>query len=269
MASQPRGPYHAAPVAEIRRPSQPDPPLLRSLLVPLSIMTAFLLFYGARLPFGVVVASTVPFIALFVLAPRIGRASMTRFDRDRIMLLATDRQSELEARLRAAIGMRLFAPPALVHERRGMVASETGRHTEAQLAYRRAIEAWDGDAPSGVLLGYADACYALGDDAEAAEMYRRLLGATASLPRVKRNLAHALARSGEELDEAIALARDAYGEATSPEARTELKLILALAYAHRADRDKARAAMREAGVVEGETAEALRDEVREVLKAGN
>lgn len=251
------------------RAGEPDQSIWRAALIPLSLVVVFFLYYAAELPFGAAASASIPFLALFLAAPVWAKRSTTSFDRDVVRLLTTDAKNMLEGRLSRALGMRLFAPPAWVYERRGLVASELGRHGEARGAYRKAMKAYDDpeQAPMAVVLGYAHASYALGDDIEAIRFYRKVLAAQGTMPTLERNLAHALIRRDEDLKSAMELLDRARAAAPSDEARTEVALIRALGDAKRGRRATAKEALREHRDAEGEVAAALVEELREELGA--
>ncbi|MCA9608022.1 MAG: hypothetical protein KC619_20580 [Myxococcales bacterium] len=236
--------------------AEPAPALTRHALIPLSLVVCFALVYWLRVaPWWVAVVGG-PVIALYVLAPKIGQRSLARFDREAVQLLAKGRASALGARYARAIGMRLFAPPARVAERRGLVAAETGAPDRARVAYREAIAGYPEDrAPVSVRLGLAHACYALGDDREAIRLYRAILRAEGTFPNLERRLAHALARRGEDLKEAERLADEARRQSDDPEAQ----LIRALVHARRGQRGPARKLLKATKSAEG--LDDLREEV--------
>ena len=245
-------------------PPAPAPSLLRHALIPLSIVISFVLVYGLRLPPWWIVLVAAPLIALYLAAPGIGRASLARFDRDAVALLARGRSDRLRRRFARALGMRLFAPPALVAERRGLVAAESGRPGPARAAYRSALAMYPEDrAPLGVRLGLAHANFALRDDAEAIRLYRAILRESGSYPRVARNLAHALARRGEDLKDAEALADRAIAEA-GDDPPAETLLVRAFVHARRGQRGPAKKLLRRTRDAEG--VDELREEVEEALE---
>ncbi|MCB9593459.1 MAG: hypothetical protein H6719_12065 [Sandaracinaceae bacterium] len=240
---------------------EPAAALTRHALIPLSLVVCFALVYGLRVaPWWVAVVG-VPMVALYVLAPRIGRRSLARFDRAAVPLLSTKDADALRARFAWAIGMRLFAAPARVAERRGLVAAETGAFDRARVAYREAVAGYPEDhVPVAVRLGLAHACYALKDDHEAIRLYREILRSEGSFPRVERRLAHALGRRGEDLKEAARLADEARRQSDDPEA----KLIRALIHAKRGQRGPARKLLR--ATRDAEDLDALREDVEVALE---
>lgn len=241
--------------------ADPAPSLTRHGLIPLSLVVCFVLVYVVKAAPAWVVLVGAPMVALYLLAPRWGRASLRRFDREVVGLLAKGRHDELSARFGAALGMRLFAPPAMVAERRGRVAFETGELREARAAFRAAMEGYPEDqVPAALLLGMGHASFALGEDRDAIEQYRAVLRQGTRFPRVTRNLARALARRGEELKDAERLADEGVREATGdPEAR----LVRALVHASRGQRGPARKILR--ATAEAENLDDLREEIEVAL----
>jgi tetratricopeptide (TPR) repeat protein len=203
--------------------------------------------------------------ALYVFAPSWGARSVERFDRDLVRLLSTGRRSALSRRYALALGMRLFAPPAVAAERRAVVAAENGRAGEARAGYRAALREYGRRAPLRVLLGYAHACYAIADDGEAIRVYRELLVQEGMLPGVRRNLAHALVRRGEALREALELidGENAFGSGSVQ--GHELDLLRAVAHAKLGERDRALELFERSSAVEGAFAVSLRAELQRTL----
>lgn len=248
------GPRMAAP--------EPAAALTRHALIPISLVVCFALVYWLRLAPGWVAAVGVPAVALYLLAPILGARSLARFDRDAVQLLASGRAGALRARLARALAMRLFAPPALVAERRGLVAAETGAPDRARAAYRAALAGYpEGRAPVAVRLGLAHACYALGDDREAIRLYRAIRAAEGTFPRLEKRLAHALARRGEDLKEAGRLADEALRRDPGD---AEASLVRALVHAKRGQRRSARKLLKATREAPG--VDALREEVEVALQ---
>jgi len=174
-----------------------DPPLLRLLLLPTSISIVFVLRYMVGTSFFVAALASVPFMVVFAIAPWWARQSLASFDRDLVRLLAGKGKDSILARYGRAVGMRCFAPSALVLERRGLVMAELGRHDRAREAYRQAIEESGSlvNATLAVRLGYGHACFELSDDKNAIEAYRAVLATGEALPGVQERLDEALARA--------------------------------------------------------------------------
>lgn len=248
-------------------PHREEPPaaLTRNALIPASIAVCFVLVYVVEVrpfwvfPIGLLV------MGLYLLAPRLGKRGLARFDRDAVQLLSNGRSSELDARYRRAIAMRLFEAPARVAERRGLVAAESGTPDRARDAYLEALEGYGaGEAPLSVRLGLAHACYALGDDEEAIRGYRAVRKDAPGLPQVEQRYAHALARHGEDLDEAERVAAQLCAK---PNPSAEAELVRALIHAKRGEARAARALVTATRSAEGTLADGLRREIDEALGA--
>ena len=206
---------------------------------------AFFLAVAGAAPLVAAFLLAAPFAVLALVAPLWARRSIRRFDVDQVKLLSRGATHALLPRLRRAWGMRLFASRDLLAEREGRVALESGQHRRARRAFAVALSSWHDEdrAPLSVRLGYAHACYALGDHAEARWVYSRLLEQVGALPRVATSYAHALHLGGAEAAEiANALSR---AERSCPD--DEERVVLALLRAHLAaaaqQRSKARAAL--------------------------
>lgn len=238
----------------------------RELLLPATLVACFALYYLAHQPFWVVVTCAVPMLALYALAPAWAARSLASFDRDVVRMLAARSPSELRGRYNTALGLRLFAAPALRAERKAMMLAELGETRGAHAAYREAYEEHAGQPPLRVILGYAHASFAVGDDRSAITLYRRLLASAGTLPGVERNLAHALIRRGEDLPEALERLARVEREANDSERQLELKLLTALAHAKRGDRVEAERLL--ASTPPSPASEPLRDSVREALLGG-
>ncbi len=237
----------------------------RELLLPATLLGCFAIYYLAEQPFWVVLACAMPMLAVYALAPAWATRSVMHFDRDAVSLLAAGRDDELRGRYARALGMRLFATPAVRAERRAMVLAESGDMRGARRAYAEALEEHADRAPLRVMLGYAHACFALGDDGPAIRMYRKLLATAGILPGVERNLAHALVRRGEELEDALAMLSRAEREPADAVRQTELKLLRALAHAKLGDHAQARALFEDAGEV-NERHGQLREQLVDLLQ---
>ncbi len=238
---------------------------LRELLLPLAVAACFVLYYFAEQPWWVMVAVALPMLALYLFAPRWAALSVARFDRDLVRLLSTGRQSLLPGRYARSFGMRMFSAPAVRAERRAVVAAENGHPAEARAAYRNALREQPSGAPLRVLLGYAHACYALGDDVEAIRVYRELLDQAGSLPGVRRNLAHALVRHGDSLREALSLIEGDLALDTGSERKAERDLLRAVAHAKLGERERARELAEQSAQAQGDLAVALRVELQRAL----
>jgi tetratricopeptide (TPR) repeat protein len=204
-------------------------------------------------------------LLLYALAPQWAASSMLSFDRDVVRLLAAGKSAALWMRYRTATGMRLFSPPAVRAERRAMVLAELGRTAAARGAYKEAIDEYGAAVPLRVMLGYAHASFALGDDLAAVPMYRKLLATAGTLPGVERNLAQALVRLGQDLSEALPMLARAERENHDRERALELKLVRALAYAKLGEKIQAELLLSEAQAAQSTAAEALRIALREAM----
>jgi len=219
----------------------PAPALTRHALIPFSLVVCFAMVYGFRLAPYWIAAVAVPAGLLYAFAPVIARRSLLSFDRALVQHLVGGRAQELPDLYARAFVMRVFAPPAAVHERRGRVFAEAGDPQRSRAAFRAALDGYPEDrAPVAVRLGLAHACYAAADDHEAIRIYREILRNDGSYPRLARQLAHALARRGEDLEHAAELAEEALR--VSPDA--EAQLIRALVHAKRGHRGPARKLLR-------------------------
>lgn len=204
-------------------------------------------------------------MVLYALAPAWSRSSVASFDRDTVRLLSSGSAAALRGRYARALGMRLFAPPAVLAERHALVAAELGDALSARRSYRRALSEYGEHAPLRVMLGYAHASYQLGQDREAIRMYERLLTSASELPGVRRNLAHALARRGEEPARVRSLIDGLMGDGTSQAVRAELELVRALSYANDGDRERAEAVGAACSDVATDFGDRLREELDEAL----
>jgi tetratricopeptide (TPR) repeat protein len=238
----------------------------RELLLPGTVMVCFGLKLLADVPWWVLAAVAVPMLVLYALAPSWAARSVASFDRDLVQLLSTGRRTALPSRYARSFGMRLFAPPAVRAERHALVSAENGRPAAAREGYRLALREQGKHAPLRVLLGYAHACYALGDDAEAIRVYRELIEHAGALPGVRRNLAHALVRHGDSLREALAMIERDAAQDLGPGRAAERDLLRAVAHAKLGERERARELLEQSGTAEGELASALRLELERALE---
>jgi tetratricopeptide (TPR) repeat protein len=238
----------------------------RELLLPVTVMVCFVLYYFAGQPWWTLLAIALPMVGVYVSAPAWAASSVASFDRDLVRLLSTGKRAQLPGRYARALGMRLFAPPAVRAERRAVVAAENGQPAAARAGYRAALREHGSRAPLRVLLGYAHACYALAEDAEAIRVYRELLDQAGSLPGVRRNLAHAMVRLGDSLREALELIdRDSQQDADAVR-QAERDLLRAVAHAKLGDRERARDLAQRTLALDGELAESLRQELQRALE---
>jgi hypothetical protein len=257
-------------IAEVTTQEQPKYGLTlgatRELLLPTTLLACFAIYYLLEKPFWVVLVCAIPMLGLYAFAPWLATRSMAQFDRDAIDLLAKRDAKALRRRYDRSLCMRLFSPPGLRAERKAMVLAESGDTRGARDAYREAHEEHSGRPPLRVLLGYAHASFALRDDLRAIELYRALLSSGTALPGVERNLAHALVRHGEDLEEALEILVRCEREPGPEPRQIELKLLRALAHAKRGEHTRARDLMAEAGTHEHTD---LRSELSQLLNTSS
>ncbi len=182
----------------------PGPSLGRQAILPITLVLAFGLYFLARVPpLGAMCVMGAGLI-LFTWAPILARDSRDAYDRAALALLTRGKGAEIAARLTSAWGLRAFGPPGELAARRGAAHAGSSHWKEAADAWREAIRAYPKGMPRAVALGFSHAAFEAGRDRDAIAGYRVLLERDAALPRVKVRLAHALARLGEDLDEADA-----------------------------------------------------------------
>jgi hypothetical protein len=235
----------------------------RELILPATVASCFVLYYLLELPAWVLLAVGAPMLGVYALAPSWAARSVASFDRDLVRLLSTGARGELPFRYARSIGMRLFAAPGTRAERRAVVAAESGEVAEARASYREALQEY-AFAPLRVQLGYAHACYGLGDDDEAIRVYRVLLEHAGTLPGVRRNLAHALVRRGDSLREALDLI-ESDTAAESASRRAERDLLRAVAHAKLGERARARELLASSPPPESTLALSLRAELERAM----
>jgi hypothetical protein len=228
-------------------PGGPVPDGRHHVLIPISVVSCAILLYGLHAPFAVVLVVAATFLTLYLSAPSLVARSRESFDRDALSIraskdgaAASELARRLGARLEAAWAMRLLGPPAEVHARRAMVAEEASRPAEAREHYRRALGAWDGELPLPMLLGYANASYASGDDVEAVVTYQKVLDRGSMLPRVHVRIAHATLRAGLPTDNVEGWLEAAERDAEDETGKHEVTLVRALGAAKDGDRRRAR-----------------------------
>jgi len=240
----------------------------RELLLPAMVVVGFILYYFAEQPMWVVFTVAAPFVALYALAPLWAARSLAAFDRDSVRILAQRDPARLKARYARALGMRLFAPPAELAERKAMVMLECGSFRAAQAAFREALEELGPAASDRVVLGAAHASFAAGDHGNAIVMYRRVLNGVGALPGVERKLALALVRHGEDLSTAVEILERTQNEVSPGAARQELLLTRALAHAKLGNAALAQAALQSAldqCELESDAAKDLQLQVNELI----
>jgi tetratricopeptide (TPR) repeat protein len=233
------------------------------------VVSGFVLYYFAEQPMWVVLTWAVPFMVVYALAPLWAARSLAAFDKDSVRILAQRNPAALKARYSRAVGMRLFAPPGELAERKAMVMLESGAFRAAQAAFLEALEELGTSAPDRVVLGAAHASFAAGDHAGAIVLYRRVLQGVGALPGVERKLALALVRHGEDLGDAVEILERTLHEVGAGAPRQELLLMRALAHAKLGDAKLAQAALESAHeqcAVESDAAKDLEIEVNDRIK---
>jgi tetratricopeptide (TPR) repeat protein len=238
----------------------------RELLLPAMVCGGFVLYYFGEQPPWVVLCAAAPVLLLYALAPLWAARSVAAFDRDSVRMLASGGPARLKRRYQRALGMRLFAPPGQVAERKAMVLLQCGSARAAQAAFAEALEELGKAAPDRVVLGAAHASFAAYDYASAITLYRRVLAGVGALPGVERKLAHALVQHGEDLSGALALLARTEHEVAGGAPRQELFLLCALAHAKLGEPDQAQAALTRAEREHAEPSEAARDLKTRVLE---
>ena len=232
------------------------------------VVVGFILYYFAEQPMWVVFTVAAPIVVLYTLAPLWAARSLAAFDRDSVRILAQRDPARLKARYARALGMRLFAPPAELAERKAMVMLECGAFRAAQAAFREALEELGPAASDRVVLGAAHASFAAGDHGHAIVMYRRVLSGVGALPGVERKLALALVRHGEDLRTAVEILERTLNEVSEGAARQELLLVRALAHAKLGEAALAQAALQSAVeqcAIDTDAAKDLQLEVAELI----
>jgi tetratricopeptide (TPR) repeat protein len=230
------------------------------------VVGGFILYYFGEQPMWVVFTFALPFVIVYALAPLWAARSLAAFDRDSVGILAQRNPARLKARYARALGMRMFAAPADLAERKAMVMLESGAYRAAQRAFREALDELGHSAPDKVVLGAAHASFAAGDHASAITLYRRVLTGVGALPGVERKLALALVRNGEDLGTAVEILARTQHEVSAGAPRQELLLVSALAHAKLGEAELAQAALNRAleqGAVESDAAKDLHLEINE------
>lgn len=251
-------------VTQAPRRGGAEPSLTRLALLPVGVLVAAIARFAFAAPFSVTALLTAPFVLLFAAAPWLARRALARFDRDSVLLLATDRKNELWPLYRASRALRLFVSPAELAARRGFMHAETDDPEAAAGAYFEALEGFRGSAPLSVMLGHAHACYASDQDEAAIAGYRGVLATGSGVPRVSLNLAHALLRTEQPATEALTVLEGVDPDGGTAEDQRKVRLMLALAHARAGSSRQADVWLERAGKPFGADEKALR---REVLAA--
>lgn len=199
-------PAVSTPLFRIDDRARPTPSLARFALGPISLVIAFALFYGGYAPQLVVMCIVGLGLIAFQWASVLANASRDAYDRAAVTLMSKGEAKALRARLHAATFFRWFAPPAELAARRGAVAASLGESEEAAKQWKNAVTAYPrGVVPRSVAVGFAGAAFAAGWDRDAMRAYRALYEGDPELPKVRVRLAHALAKLGEDQEEAESL----------------------------------------------------------------
>ncbi len=219
--AQPVADRHDArcPFIRIDDAAPSTPSLRRQAILPITLVVAFGLHALAGVPWPFPICAMAAGLVLFTWAPILAKDGREAYDRAALGLLAKGRGAELVGRFAAARAFRAFGAPGYVAARRGAALAGALRWREAADAWGEAIRAYPQGMPRAVALGFSHASFEAGRYRDAMAGYRVLLDRDAGLPRVKVRLAHALARLGEDLDEADALltAAESGAEAGAPD----------------------------------------------------
>ncbi|MEM9072651.1 MAG: tetratricopeptide repeat protein [Myxococcota bacterium] len=225
------------------------------MLLPLSFAVIFGVRYGLGTSLTLAFAVAAPLVLLFAVAPLLAARSRRRFERVLATALAAGDTELLEIAWRRARAFRWFGWPTEVLETKGLVATTLGDVEGARGAYQLAREAHGGVGSLGVELGLGDACYQLGDDPAAIEALRRVVTEDPTHHRARRQLAHALLRSGADEGEALELL-ETCPEADGKGAHLD-RMLRAAAYASVGDKESAKRWRKRAGKAKTPEAEAL------------
>ncbi len=190
----------------------------RNGFIPVLIVAAVIIRLKSRAPiwiFGIFIALI---LLYFYAMPRVIERRLKKLDREIRMRMARGKAKELLPYVRRRIVLRLLAPGPAIASRLGLACASAGEWKPAARYYREALE--DGkltDAQRLPLeLGLANACYELGEDKEAEELYRHLAKYGTVLPEASHNLAHVLVRNNRAGKEAERLLDEAEAAATTP-----------------------------------------------------
>lgn len=238
--------------------SRAEPSLARLGLLPLAAFVIVVARYGFGASFTLAMAAGAPLVLLFAVAPVLAARSRRRFERGLGMALARGQGGELEALLRAARAFRWFGSPGEVAEKEGLVASEAGDHARAKEAYARAAEGWRGPAPMAVELGFAHACFELGEDAKAVTSYRRVLAWEPTMRLARERIAQALLRAGLDGEGEAHGWLEGLEEPANEEAAHRFRMLRAAAARSAGEKGEAKRWLKKAGKPRDEEARALR-----------
>lgn len=248
-------PLVTTPLFRIDDRARPAPALARFALGPTSLVIAFGLFYGGYISQFAAMCIVGAGLIAFQWANVLSNGSRAAYDRAAVTLMAKGKESELGARLQSAIPFRLFGSSAEWSARRGAVLTAAGKYEEAAVAWALSVAGYTrGMVPRSVALGFASAAFEAGWNRDSSRAYRSLFEGDPELPRVRLRLAHALARLGEDLDEA-----DGLLDAEEKRKRDDVELTIARAVWLAATNKPKAARAKLSGIVD--VPAALKDEV--------
>jgi len=138
----------------------------------------------------------------FALSPLL-RLRARRFERELLRRMQLRQSDRLRGLYRRQILLRLFASGSYLAARRAMIAQELGEHAAARDDFRQALGGSEESGQLPLVVGLANAHYALEEDAEAEPLYRDALRRGGRYPSVYHHLAHGLLRRRLKLDDAI------------------------------------------------------------------
>ncbi len=195
---------------------------LRNLLLLAIPVLAVALRWGYGMSTRTVTLAVLPVLVFSVSLGPLLRLRARRFEREMLRRIQLRQTATLRGLYARQVLLRLFASPAYLAARRAMIAQELGEHAAARDDFRLALAGTDEAAQLPLIVGLANACWALGDDAEAEPLYRDALRRGARYPAVYHHLAEGLLRRNIKLDEAIELAEEGLGATGAPAPLAEL-----------------------------------------------
>lgn len=209
----------SAPVAP------PSPRLelsLRNLLLAAVPVLAIGLRWGYGASTRTVTLAVLPILAFSVALGPLLRMRAKAFERELLRRIQLRQTAGLRTLYARQVLLRLFASPPYLAARRAMIAQELGEHAAAREDFRVALSGTEEAAQLPLLVGLANACWALGDHTEAEPLYRDALRRGARYPVVFHHLAEGLLRREMKLDEAIELAEEGLTATGAPAPLEEL-----------------------------------------------
>ena len=218
-------------------PVAPPSPRLELSFRNLLLLAAPAVAIGLRWGYGMSTAAVTVIVApivvfSFSLTPLL-RLRARRFEREMLRRIQLRQTDGLRALYRRQILLRLFASASYLAARRAMIAQELGEHAAARAEFRQALGGSDEAGQLPLVVGLANAHYALGEDAEAEPLYRDALQRGGRYPSVYHHLADGLLRRRFKLDDAIEIVEEGL-RATGKS--TELEELLADLKAARAEK---------------------------------